>query len=360
MFETLLRVFMANPQPDHFTRISNELLEQLAKVKICGESMQIFFVVLRKTYGYNKKEDIISFSQFSNHTNIDRSNCFRAIKRLEEMNLITVKRNSNSSTYSIQKDYDLWKTNPKKEVATTIQNDSSSLASVINTDNTSKTKSVVNSDKEVLSIRSQSVVKTDNASVVNSDNNKRKVKTSLKESLKKEETSLTSIKITSVKISSDKIKSLFTNHTKISKPNNNNHIDPVLNFIKVHPKELSNSDIMDCLISEFSKLDKSKGVYMKFLLENIGKSFGAKVEEIITEKKKVELDQEEVKTQNLLTEKNLDKSTEALKYRETMNKKIIKYSEFFTKNKELFSTMEKYEIEKAFKNKSIKIGRAHV
>jgi phage replication O-like protein O len=332
---------MANPQPDNFTRISNELLEQLAKFRICGEAMQILLVIIRKTYGFNKKKDKISFSQFSKQTNIKRSNCFRAIKKLEKMNLITVKRNANSSIYSIQKDYDLWKIMPKEAVANTIYNESSSLASVIKTDYTSNTKSVIQTDNEVLSIRSQSVIHTDNRSVIHTDNNKRKLKKSLKESLKKGETS--------PQITSQKIIQLFKSYSKISNPNHEIHINPILDFIKVHPQELSNSDIMDCLVSVFSKLDKSKGVYMKYLIENIGKSFGVKVEEIIEKNKNPNLGGNQKQNHNLPK----SKTQNATEYRKEVAKKIIKYSEFYSKNNTLFSTMEKYEIEQAFKNKSI-------
>lgn len=105
---------MANPQPDQFTKLSNELLDNLLSIRIPGEAMQIFLVILRKTYGFQKKQDAISMSQFSELTGIAKPHCFRAIEKLEKMNLIIVNRSKNVSIYSVQKDYEKWQVLPKK------------------------------------------------------------------------------------------------------------------------------------------------------------------------------------------------------------------------------------------------------
>ena len=53
-----------NPQLENgFTRLSNEILDELCKIRISGEAMQALLTVLRKTYGYHKKSDNISLSQ---------------------------------------------------------------------------------------------------------------------------------------------------------------------------------------------------------------------------------------------------------------------------------------------------------
>ncbi len=99
---------MANPQPDEFTRISNELLDALCKTRLSGESRQILDVIFRKTYGYRKKKDSISLTQFSELTNIPLKNCPRAIKKLKNLNMIIINKNGYISEYSIQKDYEKW------------------------------------------------------------------------------------------------------------------------------------------------------------------------------------------------------------------------------------------------------------
>jgi len=64
---------MANPQTENgYTRIANELLEELISYKFppkAGLPLKPCLFVIRKTYGYDKKMDIISLSQFMEATN---------------------------------------------------------------------------------------------------------------------------------------------------------------------------------------------------------------------------------------------------------------------------------------------------
>lgn len=108
---------MANPQAENgFTRIANEILEALARIRISGESRQVLDVILRKTYGFGKKEDCISLSQFYLATGIAKSSLVRAIKNLEKMNLIYKKVNDSTCVYQFIKDYSLWKPFTKKQI----------------------------------------------------------------------------------------------------------------------------------------------------------------------------------------------------------------------------------------------------
>ncbi len=108
---------MASPQiEDGYTKIANELFEALAKIRINGEARQMLDVIIRKTYGYNKKEDMIATSQFQKATNLSASAIHKSRKKLLTMNLITVTQKGNSQvlTYCIQKDFKKWKVLPKK------------------------------------------------------------------------------------------------------------------------------------------------------------------------------------------------------------------------------------------------------
>lgn len=102
---------------DGYTRIANELLEALSRIRIPGESMQLFLVILRKTYGFGKKEDRISLSQFA-VTGIVKTHIPRAIGKLTSMNIITQKGNIYGITYGINKYYATWKALPKKVTIT--------------------------------------------------------------------------------------------------------------------------------------------------------------------------------------------------------------------------------------------------
>lgn len=121
---------MANPQPDQFTKISNELLEAFARVRIAGNEWQILAVILRKTYGYLKTSDTISISQFQKMTQLDRRNIFKLLKALQNRNIISIVHNdaSNITRYSVQKNYENWrvvskKTLAYKQIKTSVHND---------------------------------------------------------------------------------------------------------------------------------------------------------------------------------------------------------------------------------------------
>jgi len=126
---------MASPQPDKFTSFSNELLEafiQAARFLSPYESA-VWLCILRKTYGFRKKEDWIALSQIEKMTKITSQNVARTISKLKEKNMITrCGEQGKVSKTSIQKDYSLWNLPElvsiqilSKQIATTIQTDSS-------------------------------------------------------------------------------------------------------------------------------------------------------------------------------------------------------------------------------------------
>ncbi|HDZ76661.1 MAG TPA: hypothetical protein ENH41_01085 [Candidatus Omnitrophica bacterium] len=108
---------MSNPQVENgYLQIANELYEALARIRIPGEARQVFDVIVRRTYGWGKKTDIISLSTFSKLTGLPRPNVVRAIKKLIIINIITVikKDNTSSVSYGVQKHYEEWKVLSKK------------------------------------------------------------------------------------------------------------------------------------------------------------------------------------------------------------------------------------------------------
>jgi len=101
---------MANPQPDKYTKISNELLDALIRYRIPGEQMQVFLCVMRKTYGFNKKKDEISLTQFEESTGLKRPSVSRAIKALVTKRILRCSKSVTGGTnvYEIIKDFDQW------------------------------------------------------------------------------------------------------------------------------------------------------------------------------------------------------------------------------------------------------------
>lgn len=95
---------------DGYTRFANGLLEALIVFRVPGEAMQVLLFIARKTYGYGKKNDAISISQFAEATGMKGPSICRAIKKLEEMNMITVVRSKKyaATIYQINKYCDTW------------------------------------------------------------------------------------------------------------------------------------------------------------------------------------------------------------------------------------------------------------
>ncbi|WP_084288457.1 replication protein [Desulfovermiculus halophilus] len=57
---------MASPQCENgYTRLANELLEALARTRLAGQEYQAVLAIVRKTYGFGKKSDKISYGQLS-------------------------------------------------------------------------------------------------------------------------------------------------------------------------------------------------------------------------------------------------------------------------------------------------------
>lgn len=110
---------MASPQKENgYTAIANELLDALARIRISGEARQVFDVILRKTYGYNKKADSISLNQFILGTRLKKSTVQRAINKLKLLNLILQKEAPIANLYSINKDFSTWRPLSKKSTRT--------------------------------------------------------------------------------------------------------------------------------------------------------------------------------------------------------------------------------------------------
>lgn len=106
---------MANPQcEDGFVRIATEVWDQLCRIRIPGEVRQVVDVVIRKTWGFNKKWDWIPLSQFCQFTGISKSHIIRALRKAKQMKLVAQKGNKSGVSYCFNKNYDQWKPLPKK------------------------------------------------------------------------------------------------------------------------------------------------------------------------------------------------------------------------------------------------------
>ena len=100
---------------DGFTPIANEIMEALMKVNLSAYESRVLWFLFRKTYGWNKKTDWITLSQFSACIGLDRRLIHRAIKSLSSKKMIVIERDDTFKIrYGFQKDFKKWKLSSKK------------------------------------------------------------------------------------------------------------------------------------------------------------------------------------------------------------------------------------------------------
>lgn len=93
----------------HFTRIVNPLIENLLKVPFKGCELAVAMLIIRKTYGYQKKEDEISLTQFQKELERSRQTVVFALKNLELLNIVVkTGRPYKTNTYKINKYFSTW------------------------------------------------------------------------------------------------------------------------------------------------------------------------------------------------------------------------------------------------------------
>lgn len=124
--------FMANPQKENgYTPIANELLDALCRLQISGNEWSYVHAVIRKTYGYNKKEDWVTNTQIAKITGLHPVRVSEAKKKLVELQIVTENRNK----ISLQKDYQKWG-KLRKTVTIVTENRNSELRKTVYTKDT--------------------------------------------------------------------------------------------------------------------------------------------------------------------------------------------------------------------------------
>ena len=87
---------MASPQiEDGHIDIANDIADYLCRYRISGEEWLVLWAILRKTYGWKKKEDRIALSQFAAMTGLKRQTVLRAINKLSSKKITTVIKKDN-------------------------------------------------------------------------------------------------------------------------------------------------------------------------------------------------------------------------------------------------------------------------
>jgi len=96
-----------------FTRIVNPLIMELVKVKFKGCGLAVILYIIRKTYGFQKKTDKISLSQFTKDLGRSRNTIISALKEVQDMNIVVLVKQGNNTgecnEWMINKYFNTWK-----------------------------------------------------------------------------------------------------------------------------------------------------------------------------------------------------------------------------------------------------------
>lgn len=82
---------MSSPQLENgFTRIANEILDALAQTDLNGTQRRILDIVIRQTYGYQRKAHDLSVSFIAKGTNLNKRQIQRELSKLIERDILIV------------------------------------------------------------------------------------------------------------------------------------------------------------------------------------------------------------------------------------------------------------------------------
>ncbi|WP_336774235.1 replication protein [Paenibacillus sp. MMO-58] len=102
---------MASPQPDKYTGIANELMEQIPYFKFNGAQFRIIMVVWRNTYGWKRKDHDLSLTFLHERTGIPERTVKHVVSGLIKANvLIETKAATKTSArrLAFNKNYEEW------------------------------------------------------------------------------------------------------------------------------------------------------------------------------------------------------------------------------------------------------------
>lgn len=100
---------MASPQIENgHIDVAHELADALMRTNLSAYQSRVLWALWRKTWGWHKKEDWISTSQFVEMTGISKGHVAATLKELAMRNMITRTRNETA----FNKDYTQWRELP--------------------------------------------------------------------------------------------------------------------------------------------------------------------------------------------------------------------------------------------------------
>ena len=94
-----------------FIRIPNQFIEAVYKQYLRPNESKVFWFLIRKTWGWQKRSEFISLNQFEKELGIGKNKVSETLSILRKRRIVTQLGNK---TYAIQTDISLWYDKPKK------------------------------------------------------------------------------------------------------------------------------------------------------------------------------------------------------------------------------------------------------
>lgn len=155
---------------ESYTKIPNELLNALAIYKFNGRQRAIIDAICRYTLGFNRVSYKFPVALFETITGIKRNNVSAELAKLVNSKVINIIGNplkTETRTYSINMNYQQWSMD-KREVVTTIKNDTSTID---NNTIKSNTNLVLNPILNYSQIQDQTTIENDTHIIKSFNNN---------------------------------------------------------------------------------------------------------------------------------------------------------------------------------------------
>ena len=102
---------MANQHDDNYTKIGNEILEYIPKVKLNGTQRGIITVIWRYTYGFHRDDHDFSLGFLSEATDCDRQQVKRELDKLISERILKITQEAdfnNPRRIAFNKDFSQW------------------------------------------------------------------------------------------------------------------------------------------------------------------------------------------------------------------------------------------------------------
>lgn len=114
-----------SPQLENgYTRIANDLLDAMVAAGMTSRQWAVAMAIVRKTYGFNKKQDDIGLGQLAAMTGIDKAHLSRTVRELADLKILTRTVGTHGHNLGINKNFNQWglpKEQPVADSATRCQ-----------------------------------------------------------------------------------------------------------------------------------------------------------------------------------------------------------------------------------------------